>query len=185
MIITTKTNVETVCNRYNDLPNVSILLIGEEEQDAYFAYRDGLDGFVVEKNIIDNFRDCLIRALKVMNGRRIIWEKEMDKGVDCIKLPSEGGSYIFIQPKKIMHFESSGDYTWCYTINGTTKKTAIHCGIGVVWNKVHVFGFIQTHRKFIVNPMHVTQVSQNHLMMKDGTLIEISKRRKKEVYDLL
>jgi two-component system LytT family response regulator len=99
-----------------------------------------------------------------------------------LALPTTSGMQFFL-PKDIIRCEGISNYTKFYFSNHhsiTTSKTIKEYEEILLPHK-----FIRIHKSHLINAEFVSgYVSQsNNLIMKDGTFVEVSRRRKKEVLE--
>ncbi|QCX01563.1 LytTR family transcriptional regulator [Aggregatimonas sangjinii] len=88
-----------------------------------------------------------------------------------IVIRSEGRT-LHLLPQDVSHLQANGEYINYFTGNGNhmafqrMKKAE---------TELKPYGFIRTHRSFIVNPNHIRSFSSNEIELKDGTVIPVSK----------
>ena len=107
-----------------------------------------------------------------------------NKAYHKLALPTNMGLQFFL-PRDIIRCEGMSNYTKFYLSNYhpiLTSKTIKEYEEILIPHK-----FIRVHKSHLVNAEFVTGYVQqiNNLILKDGTQIEVSRRRKKEVLDEL
>jgi two-component system LytT family response regulator len=97
-----------------------------------------------------------------------------------IAVPSAEGVYFFTVDE-ILRLEADRSYTHIHLVNKRpfiASKTLRHFE-----EMLDDFGFIRTHKSHLVNPRHITHVTNDneHLLLSDGSRVEVSRRKKEEV----
>lgn len=101
-----------------------------------------------------------------------------------IAVPSSDGIYFF-KTDEILRLEADRSYTYIHLLNKKpflASKTLKHFE-----DMLHEFDFIRTHKSHLVNPRHITRISNDNefVLLSDGSKIEISRRKKEEVQQRL
>lgn len=97
-----------------------------------------------------------------------------------IAVPSAEGFYFFMVDE-ILRLEADKNYTHIHLQQKRpfiASKTLKHFE-----DLLDDFSFIRTHKSHLVNPRHVTRLSNNseYLILTDGSRVEVSRRKKEEV----
>jgi two-component system LytT family response regulator len=97
-----------------------------------------------------------------------------------IAVPSAEGVYFFTIDE-ILRLEADRSYTHIHLVKKRpfiASKTLRHFE-----EMLDEFGFIRTHKSHLVNPRHITHVTNDneHLLLSDGSKVEVSRRKKEEV----
>jgi len=101
-----------------------------------------------------------------------------------IAVPSSDGVHFFMI-EDILHLEAEGSYTHIH-LNGKkpfiASKTLKHFE-----EMLDDFKFIRTHKSHLVNPKHITRISNDNefVLLTDGRKVEVSRRKKDEVLQQL
>lgn len=101
-----------------------------------------------------------------------------------IAVPSAEGVYFF-KIEDILRLEADRSYTY---IHLTYKKPFIASKtLKHFEDMLDEFGFIRTHKSHLVNPSHITRISNDNefVLLTDGTKVEVSRRKKEEVQQRL
>jgi two-component system LytT family response regulator len=101
-----------------------------------------------------------------------------------IAVPSAEGVYFFTIDE-ILRLEADGGYTYIHLTKKRpflASKTLKHFD-----EMLEEFQFIRTHKSHLVNPRHVTRMSNDKekLIISDGSTVEVSRRKKDEVLQQL
>ena len=101
-----------------------------------------------------------------------------------IAVPSSEGVYFFMIDD-ILHLEADRSYTHIHLVNKRpfiASKTLKHFE-----EMLDEFRFIRTHKSHLVNPKHITRISNDNefVLLTDGSKVEISRRKKEEVQQQL
>lgn len=97
-----------------------------------------------------------------------------------IAVPSAEGFYFFMI-EDILRLEADRSYTHIHLVNKRpfiASKTLKHFE-----EMLEEFNFIRTHKSHLVNPRHVTRLSNDNefVLLTDGSRVEVSRRKKEEV----
>jgi len=131
----------------------------------------------VQKTIVNQNRDDAVKNL-------LANLQQQNKTYHKLALPTANGLQFFL-PQDIIRCEGMSNYTKFYFSNHhsiTTSKTIKEYEEILIPHK-----FIRIHKSHLINAEFVSgYASQNcNLIMKDGSLVEVSRRRKKEVLEEL
>ena len=101
-----------------------------------------------------------------------------------IAVPSSEGVYFFMIDD-ILRMEADRSYTHIHLANRKpfiASKTLKHFE-----EMLEEFQFIRTHKSHLVNPRHITRISNDNefVLLTDGTKVEVSRRKKDEVQQQL
>ena len=96
-----------------------------------------------------------------------------------LAVPSKDGVHFFM-PHEIMRLEAFGSYTQLY-LSGDRRFWASN-GLGAYEELLAPYGFLRTHKSHLVNRAFISFLDhEGFLLLRDGTRIEVSRRRKEEV----
>lgn len=101
-----------------------------------------------------------------------------------IAVPSSEGVYFFMIDD-ILRLEADRSYTHIHLVNKRpfiASKTLKHFE-----DMLDEFNFIRTHKSHLVNPKHITRISNDNefVLLTDGSKVEVSRRKKEEVQQQL
>ena len=101
-----------------------------------------------------------------------------------IAVPSSEGVYFFMIDD-ILRMEADRSYTHIHLVNRKpfiASKTLKHFE-----EMLDEFKFIRTHKSHLVNPKHITRISNDNefVLLTDGSKVEVSRRKKDEVQEQL
>jgi len=101
-----------------------------------------------------------------------------------IAVPSSEGVYFFMIDD-ILRLEADRSYTHIHLVNKKpfiASKTLKHFE-----EMLDEFSFIRTHKSHLVNPKHITRISNDNefVLLTDGSKVEVSRRKKEEVQQQL
>jgi len=101
-----------------------------------------------------------------------------------IAVPSTQGVFFFTI-EEVVRMEADKSYTHIHLVNKKpfiASKTLKHFE-----EMLEGFDFIRTHKSHLVNSRHITRISNDHdfILLTDGSKIEISRRKKEEVFQQL
>ena len=97
-----------------------------------------------------------------------------------IAVPSAEGFYFFMIDD-ILRLEADRSYTHIHLVNKRpfiASKTLKHFE-----EMLEEFNFIRTHKSHLVNPQHITRLSNDNefVLLTDGSKVDVSRRKKEEV----
>lgn len=96
-----------------------------------------------------------------------------------LALPSKEGVY-FLHPDEIIHCEAYGSYTKFFCTGN--KQYLTSRVLGEYEELLSPYGFIRTHKSHLVNKKFISFVNhEGFAVLKDNSVVEISRRRKEEV----
>lgn len=101
-----------------------------------------------------------------------------------IAVPSTQGVFFFTV-EEVVRMEADTSYTHIHLVNKkpfVASKTLKHFE-----EMLDGFDFIRCHKSHLVNPHHITRISNDHdfILLTDGSKVEISRRKKEEVFQQL
>ena len=158
---------ERLNNTRNDYRIIMLTAKGERYKEAFKinAYR-----FVTKPIHKEEFFEALDDAVRYY------------KGLDVIELTNNGKNVI-VEQRKIYYIESCGDYLKVYTRNKEyTKHVSAHVMLGLLDDNI----FVQCHKSYIVNLLHVKELQDMEFVMERREVIKevkvpIAFRRRKEI----
>lgn len=101
-----------------------------------------------------------------------------------IAVPSTEGVFFFTIDE-VIRMEADSSYTHIHLLNQkpfVASKTLKHFE-----EMLEGFNFIRTHKSHLVNARHISRISNDHdfILLADGSKVEISRRKKEEVFQQL
>ncbi|MCE6991026.1 LytTR family DNA-binding domain-containing protein [Dyadobacter sp. CY323] len=101
-----------------------------------------------------------------------------------LAIPSKEGVF-FLTIDQIVRMQGDGNYTFIHLKEKrpiVTSKT-----LKYYEEMLDEFGFIRTHKSHLVNPLHIVKLAPDRdcLMLSDGSQVEISRRKKEDVIEML
>lgn len=94
------------------------------------------------------------------------------------------GEQFFCSPEQIVRLEALSNYTCIHFVDH--KPILMARVLRDYEHLLRPFGFIRTHRSHLINQLHVTKVDEaGRITMNDQSLAEISRRKRKAVFDAL
>ncbi len=108
--------------------------------------------------------------------------KKLKKKFDQPILLRCGGKTVYILPQDIVYIQANGEYVDYKT---TTKKYTCFKRLKDVQTELSEYGFVRTHRSFIINPSYVESLTATEIGLKEGTTVPLSKTYKEKVTTLI
>lgn len=93
-------------------------------------------------------------------------------------------NYYKILVSDILYFESEKRIIWIHLKNGTTRKFYDKLNNIEKQMKKEKVDFYRLHKSFLVNSRYITRKAYDHVELMDGTVIDISENRRKEISKL-
>lgn len=111
--------------------------------------------------------------------------KTVDPEITKLCLPTNSG-FIFLFPKEIIYIQSFNAYAYLYAVSG--EKIFINKSLKEMESLLNEDAFFRVHKSFIVNLQKIKRYVRNgadHLIMENGEKLPISRKKKKDLLDLL
>jgi len=102
-----------------------------------------------------------------------------------IQLPAQNG-IIFLDEQDVVHILGMGSYCQVHTVKN--EKILVSKNIGQIEEKLSSGHFFRCHNSHIINLDHVAKFLHKDgyvVEMKDGTLVDVSRRSKEKLLDAL
>ena len=101
-----------------------------------------------------------------------------------LMVPTKDGM-IFLKVGDIIRLQSESNYTLFYLTGN--KKVLVAKTLKNFEDKLVPYNFMRVHQSHLINLAHMKEIDHgdNHVLMTDGSRVEISKRKKKEFLDAL
>lgn len=99
---------------------------------------------------------------------------------------ANGSNYDFVYFKEILFFKGAGRYTEIFLKNNT--RYLVSKNLGEYEDILDSYLFIRVHNSFIVNLNEIDKFVKKdnaYIVLKNGEIIEVSKRRKDFVFEIL
>lgn len=98
-------------------------------------------------------------------------------------IPTRSGEMQF-PINQIVRLEADSNYTWIYVLR--TPKFLASKTLKELEEQLNHIDFIRAHKSHLVNRKHILQLTENgQLLLRDQSLIEVSRRRLGEVKNLI
>ncbi len=172
--------------------NFSIIFTTAHDEYAIDAIRFSALDYLLKPIDADELRNSFNRFVEKQNsniGNPSLYNNFMynlnvsDKRDFKLALPTTAGTF-FHKPEDIIRLEGEGNYTKFYFANKAsvlTTYTLKHYEAILV-----NYGFIRVHKSHLVNKTHVINyLIDGTLTMTDSSKVEVSRRRKEDVLELL
>jgi len=111
--------------------------------------------------------------------------KTVDAEITKICLPTNSG-FIFLFPKEIIYAQSFNAYAYLWTETG--EKIFINKSLKEMEELLADEPFFRIHKSFMVNILKIKRYVRNgadHIIMENGEKLPISRKKKKELLDVL
>lgn len=167
----------------DQLPAIAFktIFITAHSDYAIKAFRFNALDYLVKPIKEEELQDAIQRYITIKNGSNLNLLSALDnlkaaKPEDQKLVLNTQDGFSQIPLGKITEIESDRNYSYIYLIDSTRKLSSKNLAYfeDILTDK----GFFRCHRSFIVNRIHVASLKNEELLMKDGRLIPISRRRK-------
>ena len=172
--------------------NFSIIFTTAHDEYAIDAIRFSALDYLLKPIDADELQNAFNRFLEKQNsstGNGQLYNNFLhnlnvaDKKDFKLALPTLAGTF-FYKPQDIIRLEGERNYTKFYFANNTSLLTTytLKNYEDILLN----YGFIRVHKSHLVNKAHVVNyMADGTLTMTDHARVEVSRRRKEDVLDLL
>lgn len=166
-----------------------------------------LDGIGVGQKIREEFNDEITQIIYISSQSSYAMQlfkvrpmdfliKPLDEGqvkevvTKAYKLIDMGKKIFFfsinretirIPVSNILYFQSCARKVLLYAID---KNYEFYGNLGDIYEQLKIYKFFYIHKSYLVNYNHIAKLSYENLVMTDGTQIEISQSKRKEVREL-
>jgi len=172
--------------------NFSIIFTTAHDEYAIDAIRFSALDYLLKPIDADELQNAFKRFMEKQNsdtGNRLLYDNFIhnlnvtQKKDFKLALPTLQGTF-FYKPEEIIRLEGEGNYTRFYFAgkNAILTTYTIKNYEDILIN----YGFIRVHKSHLINKAHVINyMTDGMLTMTDFSKVEISRRRKEEVMDIL
>ena len=94
-----------------------------------------------------------------------------------------GDRTYFVAPAELSHCTADDNYTELHTVDGRRFVSART--LKDYEDMLQPLGFLRVHRSTLVNKAQITHLDDGHVVLKNSTRVEISRRKKEEVLKAL
>lgn len=94
-----------------------------------------------------------------------------------IKIRSSG-KWVYLLPQDILYIKANGEYVNYYT---DTNVYSCYQRLKAAEIELKKFGFLKTHRSYVVNPIFVESIGNSEIMLKGEKTLPLSKKYKHAV----
>jgi two-component system LytT family response regulator len=170
-------------------PSFDVIFTTAYNQYAIQAIRFSALDYLLKPVDPDELRGAVQRHIEkkeVTQQQKVLYENLVEniskKEIRDFKIavPSAEGFYFFMI-EDILRLEADRSYTHIHLVNKRpfiASKTLKHFE-----EMLEEFSFIRTHKSHLVNPRHITRLSNDNefVLLSDGSKVEVSRRKKDEV----
>lgn len=172
--------------------NFSIIFTTAHDEYAIDAIRFSALDYLLKPIDTDELQNAFKRFLEKQNGitesehlyNNFLYNLDVKNKKDFkLALPTLQGTF-FYKPEEIIRLQGEGSYTKFFFANKTSLLTTytIKNYEDILFN----YGFIRVHKSHLVNKAHIVNyMTDGMLTMSDASRVEISRRRKEDVMEVL
>ncbi|MPR33690.1 LytR/AlgR family response regulator transcription factor [Salmonirosea aquatica] len=89
------------------------------------------------------------------------------------------GGYAHVQPEEILFCRGDSNYTHVYFVK--RRKMTVATTLGTLEDRLTAEGFVRVNRSELVNRNHIENYDGHRVTLSNGTMMPISRRRRKDV----
>lgn len=93
------------------------------------------------------------------------------------------GGYAHVKPEEIIFCQGDSNYTHVHFVK--RHKITVATTLGILEERLTAEGFVRVNRSELVNRHHIENYDGYQITLTNGTTMPISRRRRKEVRQLL
>jgi two-component system, LytTR family, response regulator len=172
-------------------PDFSVIFTTAHDEYAIEAIRFSALDYLLKPIDAEELRNAFVRFIQRRNNSSVnsslyenfIYNLEVKHQSDFkLALPTLQGTF-FYKPEQIIRLEGESNYTrFCFS-----DKTSLLVTYTLKTYEALLVphGFLRIHKSHLINITHVKSYKDNYLVMVDDSMVEISRRRKEEVLDIL
>ncbi|MEZ5026042.1 MAG: LytTR family DNA-binding domain-containing protein [Chitinophagales bacterium] len=181
----------------NELPNLDFEIIFTTSHDKYAinAIKKNAADYLLKPIQEKELKVALGKVIKKIEEKEILKQtKQLQAYIDKLKNEQQQNSkilvpvkegMIFLPVKEIIRLESKSNYTVFHLINN--KKEIVAKTLKSFEEKLLAYNFMRIHQSHLVNLLFLKEIDLNNyiITLSDGSEVEIAKRKKKEMLELL
>ena len=119
-----------------------------------------------------------------MNTMLAFLSAALPANAEPLVLSYKGGQHRIL-PRDIVRLEADGNYTSIY-LHDRARPILMARVLRLYEADLRPFGFIRIHRAHLINPLYIAGIEDgSHVVMADESQPEISRRKRKDVLDML
>ena len=164
-----------------DLEFVKIIFLADLKKIEIHSFRCKPIGFLCVPFEVDDLKELVERAIDLIAVKNHLGVKER---VRFLMIP-EGNKLVPIKTETILFCESKGNYTQ-FILNG--KKVLGGKPLSFYTQRLMNGTFVRIHKSYLVNINFIEYIYKSDRFkckLTDGTVLPVSRRKRKEVIDFL
>jgi two-component system, LytTR family, response regulator len=172
--------------------NFSIIFTTAHDEYAIDAIRFSALDYLLKPIDTDELQNAFRRFMEKQNNNTVteplynnfIYNLNVkDKKDFKLALPTLQGTF-FYKPEDIIRLQGEGNYTKFFFADKTSLLTSYT--IKNYENILFNYGFMRVHKSHLINKAHIVNYKADGLLtMTDASRVEISRRRKEEIMEVL
>lgn len=170
-----------------DIENLKVIFITAYGDYALKAIKYSAIDYLLKPVIPDELIEAVQKAQKFIAHDREFYElsalsqnDQADKPIRIVVKTKQESFYLNIDD--ILYVEADGNYSVIHSTN--LKPIMVSKTLKFYEDILDDNGFFRSHQSYLVNPLHIKQLQNNQLLLSNGHLIEISRRKKNELSTL-
>lgn len=152
------------------------VLLSAKKADAYRAWQLGAAGFLLRPLTLQDLERTFEQASQFFYGRRV----GTPAAVPVLDLQMTKGRKFSVLPKDILFLEAQGEVTEVHLDLPGQEKVVATRNLGYWERQLGSDEFIRTHKKFLVNILHVSTLHPDEVLVREHR-VPVAKRRRKTV----
>jgi len=163
-----------------DVERLKIIFITAYSEYALKAIKLSAVDYLLKPFLPDELAEAIHKAEKILELESLSNSNNSSKRL-FIKTKMES---FYVEQEDIIYFKADGNYTHIFLIEGNKDiliaKTLKHFEDGLPGET-----FIRVHQSYLVNAKHIKKLQGNHLYLINDHQVEISRRKKSLIMNVL
>lgn len=146
--------------------SIQIIFISSHEERWKELFAVKPFGFISKPVNEREFLSVFFKCVEEIRSENLIFTYKFKNNIEVV------------QVKSILYFESNGRNVILVTEH---DKRTIHTTMKSILHELDEFSFVQIHKSFYVNPLHMEKLMPAQAVMSNGDELPVSKKRKGKV----
>ncbi|MCB9225067.1 MAG: LytTR family DNA-binding domain-containing protein [Crocinitomicaceae bacterium] len=167
--------------------NLKVIFITAYSEHALKAIKHSAIDYLLKPLIPEELIEAVNKATRFILQEKTIdklnaQDDTSDKGREkkiIIKTQTES---FYLNVDQIVYFKADGNYS--EVITSSNKPILVAKTLKFYEDVMQGYGFLRVHQSYLVNSNHILGLNGNKLQLKNGNIIEISRRKRVVIQDL-
>ena len=179
---------------YDPLP-FEVIFTTSHDKYALNAIKNNAADYLLKPIQEKELKKALDKVLKRLQDRKAVqYAGQLEKYIEQQRSKQNQDAKMMVQTKEgatflkiseIIRLESDSNYT-NFILTGN-RKMLVAKTLKEFEEKLAAYNFLRSHKSHLLNLYHIREIDgpNNEVLMSDGNIVEISKRKKKEFTEML